>query len=119
MNNIFVFFSNIIKKYTNFMIKSEFELTKIISKNKKVIIIFGHPLCSWCQKIMCLIPYFFIKSLFKNITLKFCNVNENKNIITKFWIVISPTLCYFEDNILKEKFEDEKVILNNLSKMKY
>lgn len=90
----------------------------ILEKNKNLIIIFGHPKCKPCQKIMFLIPIIFIKSKLAWYTLRFCNVLEHKEKSKELWINITPTLLVYKDSEIYKKIEDENEIFNFLKNYK-
>ena len=99
---------------TNFIIKSKLELDLENQKNNNLIIIFGHPLCLECQKIMSTIPYLIIKFFIKNTCIKFCNIKENKEIADFYWIKTSPTLTIFKNWKLVKITSDFKEIKKGL-----
>jgi len=60
LDEIFIAGAKLMKKYTNFMISSEYDFNKIKDKNK-LIVVFWHPKCKPCQKIMFKILFTYIK----------------------------------------------------------
>lgn len=114
IDKIMIFFSKIIKKYTNFMIWWYSNLEKTIKNNKKLLIVFWHPKCKPCQKIMFKIPIIYFKTNKKNITLRFCNVLENCEECKKNWITLTPILRYYENWNLIDNITDEKEIFTYL-----
>lgn len=114
LDKLMIFWSNIIKKHTNFMIRSSYEFDAVIKINKKLVVILWHPLCKTCQKIMITLPFVYIKLKFKWYNLKFCNVQENKEIWTNLKITKTPTLVIYEDSKLIKKIDDEKEVISFL-----
>ncbi len=112
-DDLMVILAKIMKKTTNFMIWSE-KIENILAKNRNLIIIFGHPKCKPCQKIMFLIPIIYIKSKLAWYNLRFCNVLEHKEKSKKIWINITPTLLVYKDSEINKKIENEKEIFNFL-----
>lgn len=106
IDSIMVLWAKIMKKTTNFMINAAM-FDDLIKNNKKFIIIFGHPKCKPCQKIMCRLPIVMIKALLNWYTLKFCNVLENSAKCKEMWINHTPTLYVYENAKLVLKIEDE------------
>jgi thiol-disulfide isomerase/thioredoxin len=88
------------------MILNQEFFEEIILKNKKVIIILGHPLCQPCQRLFFLVPVLFIRSKFKGRVLRFCNVREVPEIALKYNITTTPTLLYFENQKEKNRITD-------------
>ena len=110
MDKIFIFMAKFIKKHTNFMVWWENNLDKVINENNKIIIIFWHPLCIPCQKIMLLMPVIYVYYTIKWYKLKFCNVKENCQECERSFIKTTPTLIVYEKSIEKIKLEDEEVM---------
>lgn len=117
IDKIMIFFSKIIKKYTNFMIWWYKNLNNSISENNKILIIFWYPKCKPCQKIMFKIPFIYYKTNKKNITLRFCNVLENYKECKENWITLTPTLRYYENWKIIDDLTDEKMIFNYLKSL--
>ncbi|MDD5213198.1 MAG: thioredoxin domain-containing protein [Candidatus Gracilibacteria bacterium] len=105
------------KKTTNFMIGAK-KIDEILEKNKNLIIIFGHPKCKPCQKIMFMIPIIFIKSKLNGYTLRFCNVIEHKEKSKDLGISITPTLLVYKNAEIYKKIENEKKIFDFLKDFK-
>jgi hypothetical protein len=112
-----IFMARIIKYTTNFMIWDN-KIDEILKNNKNLIIIFGHPKCKPCQKIMFMIPIIFIKSMFAWYTLRFCNVIEHKEKSKELWISITPTLLLYKNTEIYKKIENEKEIFKFLNNFK-
>lgn len=116
-DDLMVILAKIMKKTTNFMIWGK-KIDEILKKNKNLIIIFGHPKCKPCQKIMFMIPVIFIKSLLDWYTLRFCNVIEHKEKSKELWINITPTLLVYRNAEILKKIENEKEIFEFLKNFK-
>jgi hypothetical protein len=112
-----IFMARLIKNTTNFMIWNK-NINKILEKNKNLIIIFGHPKCKPCQKIMFWLPIIFIKSYINWYTLRFCNVIENKEKSKDLWISITPTLLVYKNAEIYKKIKNEKEIFEFLKDFK-
>jgi len=71
LDKLFVATAKFMKKYTDFMVGWPDRLDNIISEHKKIIIIFWHPLCDACKKIMFKIPliypYYKIKRIYSKV----------------------------------------------------
>jgi len=52
------------KKYTNFMISKNMSIETLLEKHKKLLVIFWHPRCKPCQKIVNLVKKLCFKFLF-------------------------------------------------------
>lgn len=104
-----IFLAKIMKHTTNFMIWTK-NIDNIVKQNKNLIIIFGHPKCKPCQKIMFKIPIIFFSALINKYTLKFCNVLENKAKAKEIWIIHTPSLIVYKNGTLFKKIIDEKEI---------
>ncbi len=102
------------KKYTSFMLRNPEELKKIVWKNRKSVVVFGHPLCKPCQKIMIMLPFVFLKMKIKWYTLNFCNIKEVEECAISFWITKTPTLVILEKWEIVKKIEDENDIFKFL-----
>ncbi len=93
-------------------------IEEVLEKNKNLIIIFGHPKCKPCQKIMFSIPIIYIKAKIKWYSLKFCNVIENKEKSKNLWISITPSLMVYKDSKIDKKIEVESEIFEFLKNIK-
>lgn len=113
IDNLMIIMARIIKNTTNFMIWWE-KIENILAKNKNLIIIFGHPKCKPCQKIMFMIPIIFIKAKFAWYSLRFCNVIEHKEKSKNLWISITPSLLVYKNTEIYKKIEDENEIFEFL-----
>lgn len=58
MDTLFLWCAKFLKKHTNFIIDNFDENNLQYSHH---IVLFGHPLCQPCKKIMCKIPYLYVK----------------------------------------------------------
>ena len=114
INKIMGFLSKLIKRYSNFIIDSWLESE--IKNHKKIIVIFWHPMCKPCQKIMFKIPFLYLKTKKNNITLKFCNITLYNWDLKWLWVFRVPTLIYFEWWKIYKKIDDEKEIFDYLKK---
>lgn len=112
-----IFMAKIMKKTTNFMISGQ-TLDEIVSKNKKLIIIFGHPKCKPCQRIMLKLPILFPKTLFYWYALRFCNVLENPKKCKEIWVSHTPSLFVYKNWKLDLKISDDREIENFLANLK-
>ncbi len=117
IDTIMIFMARIIKNTTNFMIWAK-NIDEILEKNKNLIIIFGHPKCKPCQKIMFMIPIIYLKSKIAWYTLRFCNVIEHKEKSKELWISITPTLLVYKNAEIYKKIENEKEIFDFLKTFK-
>lgn len=109
-----ILWAKFMKKYTNFMVKPWNSVENILEKNKKVVIIFGHPLCIPCQKVMLYLPIVMFKVWKKWYKLKFCNVKENCELCKEIWLKKTPVLHIYENGVLKQQIEDDSEIMNFL-----
>lgn len=114
INTIMTYWANIMKKTTNFMISSEENLNQNIEKNKKLIIIFGHPKCHPCQKIMLRIPFIIFRFARKWYKIKFCNIKENHKIAENLGISHTPCLIEFIDKKKWKIIKDTNEVFNFL-----
>lgn len=114
MDKLFLWGAKVIKKYTNFMIPSYEKFEETLAKHKKVLIIFWHPLCVPCKKIMCLTPFLYIFYKIKWIQMKFCDIRENKKIAETLKITTTPSMIIYADWKILKRFEDEQVMKNIL-----
>lgn len=113
LDKFFLFFAKILKKYTNFMIWNNHSLDSIIKDHSKLIIIFGHPLCGVCKKIMFKIPLIYPYYKFKGYTLKFSNVKENcERCIKNYNINVVPTLIIYKNWKEVKRYEGHEVLEN-------
>ena len=113
LDKLFLFWAKFLKKHTNFMVWSADRLDTIIKENPKLIIIFWHPLCDACKKIMFKIPLIYPYYKFKGYTLKFSNVKENcASCIEKCNIHVVPTMVIYENGKEVKRYEDDKVLEN-------
>ena len=110
LDKLFITMSKFMKKYTNFMVWWKNNLDKVIKENKKLIIIFWHPLCIPCKKIMFKIPLIYPFYKTKWYTLKFCNVNENCQTCMEKLIHTTPTLIKYENWKEILRFEGDEVL---------
>ncbi|USN59244.1 MAG: thioredoxin family protein [Candidatus Peribacteria bacterium] len=94
------------KRYTSFMIRDSEELTQRIETKPKLCVIFGHPLCKPCQKIMFMLPMLLFYSGRRGYALRFCNIKEHKKIAASVGISFTPTLGVYQSGKLQKKFED-------------
>lgn len=114
LDKLMTFWSKLIKKHTNFMIRDLSDYENVITLNKKLVIIFWHPLCRWCQKIMMTLPYVYLKLKIKWYNLKFCNIRENLEVQQKLEIKKTPTLCIYEESKIINRIEEEKEVIKFL-----
>lgn len=112
MDKIFLFWAKIIKKYTKFMVSGRENLEKHLKKNKKMLIIFWHPLCGPCKKIMFLTPILYTFYALKWFKMKFIDIKENLDIAEFLDIKVTPTMISFKEWKPVKKFEDEEVMKN-------
>lgn len=112
LDKVFISMTKIIKKYTAFMVWWKNNLEKLIKENKKLVIIFWHPLCIPCQKIMFKIPVIYLYYKFKWYNLKFCNVKENCKSCEKNLIHTTPTMIIYKEHKEYKRYEDKEVLEN-------
>ncbi len=105
--------SKFMKKYTKFIIKD----LNYLDSNRKYVIIFWHPKCSSCQKIMFSFPKIYLRLKIKWIFIRFCNVLENSNLCMKIWIYDVPCLLLIENGKIIKKVTGERDILEFLYKI--
>jgi len=111
-DKIFLVWANLMKKYTSLMIGWKNNLEKVVNENKKLIVIFWHPLCIPCKKIFIKVPVIFVFYKFKGYTLKFCNLKDNNEHCEKYNINTTPTMIIFENGKEVKRYEDEEVLKN-------
>ena len=116
LDKLFISGAKFIKKYTSFMVWWKNNLNKVIEENKKLIIIFWHPLCGPCKKIMIKIPIIFFYYKIKWYNLKFCNVQENCSSCMEKMVHTTPTLVIYKNGKELKRYEDNDV-LDNLYKI--
>ena len=75
-NKLFTNTAKLMKKYSWLVIWWDNQINKVISENKKLVIIYWHPLCIPCKKIFPQIIPMYIFYKFKWYNLKFANVKE-------------------------------------------
>lgn len=109
-----IFGAKTMKKYTSFMLRNPEELKKLVEKNKKSVVVFWHPLCKPCQKIMMMLPFIYPKLLIKGYTLNFCNIKEVIECAKELWITKTPTLVIYDNWKMIKRIDDEKEIFKFL-----
>lgn len=114
LDKIMIFGAKTMKKHTSFMLRSPDELKKLLEKKKKSVIVFWHPLCKPCQKIMMMLPFIYTKLKFMWYTLNFCNIKEVVECAKVLWITKTPTLIVYKNWELVKRIDDEKEIFHFL-----
>ncbi len=114
LDKIMIFGAKTMKKYTSFMLRSPEELKSLVWKNKKSVVVFWHPLCKPCQKIMMMLPFVYPKLRIKWYTLNFCNIKEVVECAKELGITKTPTLVIYQDWKIQKMIDDEKEIFKFL-----
>nr|MDD3720827.1 thioredoxin family protein [Candidatus Gracilibacteria bacterium] len=110
LDKLMVFGAKTMKKHTSFMLRTPEELKNLIEKKKKSVVVFGHPLCKPCQKIMMKLPIIYLKLKFRGYTLNFCNIKEIIECAKTLGIKKTPTLIVYKNGELVKRIDDEKEI---------
>jgi len=113
LDKIFVKTAKLMKKYSWLVIWWDKQINKVISNNKKLVIIYGHPLCIPCKKIFPQIIPMYIFYKFKWYNLKFANVKEAcEKCVKENNITTTPTMVLYHDWKETKRYEDNEVLKN-------
>ena len=117
LDKMMIFWARFMKNHSKFIVWGKNNLKTVIEENKNLIIIFGHPLCEPCQKIMFKLPILFLKTKKKKITLKFCNIKENWKDCKCENIEKVPTLIHYKDSKQELKIDNPEEIFAYFNKI--
>ena len=110
-DKLFVKTAKLMKKYSWLVIWWDNQINKVISENKKLVIIYWHPLCIPCKKIFPQIIPMYIFYKFKWYNLKFANVKEAcEKCVKDNNITITPTMILYKNWKEIKRYEDEIVL---------
>lgn len=111
-------FIGFLKKYTKLFLIKEKNIEKVLLHKKPTFVIFLTPTCYDCERLSLRLLYLLYLSKKNGYSLKFCDMDDSKDLAKKYDIDVKPTMIYFESGKEKGRYFHFKEIFHALKKNK-